>query len=226
MIANERENNNLSNVVVESFENEAIEAPFVEKIEVAYQELRAIIPTLPEKLKVVFGTNYEYGDDGVTGSAIAADAIKVGIKPDMENRSVQFEKIRSLIFHEGYHVAQGFYLDGPGFSALESAVYEGCATIFEREYTDSTPKWADYSSENETALRRWYDEMKDITAEQYFEPTGETWKKWAFYDPETGESWRIYKVGTWLVERVIAKTNVDIADLSTSTANEILGMLE
>lgn len=220
-MSNRQESHPDMSVSVIDFENESIERLFLDEINESYGQLRQLIPSLPNQLKIVFGTNYDYGEDGVTGSAVAANEIKLGIDSRVEDRTRQHAKIHPLIFHEGYHLAQGFHL-GSQFSALESAIYEGCATIFERNYAGSTPRWGDYSKEDPATLRRWYDAMKDISAEQYFEPSGETWKKWAFYDPETNESWRVYKVGTWLVEGILEKNNLDIIDLSSKTANDIL----
>ena len=224
-MTNEHEVTEQKSVIAESFENEPVETLFLAAIDSSYQELKSILPNLPKKVTITFGSNYDYGEDGVTGSAIASDKIKLGINPDVDDRSKQFAKIRSLIFHEGFHLAQGFYLEGRQFSAVESAVYEGCATIFERDYAASSPAWGDYSKEDDKTLRRWYEEMKSVTAEQYFEPSGETWKKWAFYDTETGEGWRVYKVGTWLVDEVLKKGNVSVVELSSKTADEIVRLL-
>ena len=210
-------------ISVSAFENEPVERLFLDEIHAAYTELRQLLSKLPNQLKVTFGTNYDYGEDGVTGSAVSSDEMKIGIDKSVEDRTRQHAKIRSLVFHEGYHMAQEFHLASQ-FSAVESAVYEGCATIFEREYAGSTPKWGDYSKEDTDTLQRWYDAMKNISAEQYFEPSGETWKKWAFYDPETDESWRVYKVGTWLVENILKENDLDIVDLSSMTASEILAL--
>lgn len=214
-----------TSIVVSNFENESIERDFLNDIQNAYLELRELLPSLPAQLQVEFGTNYDYGSDRVTGSAIGPDAIKIGIDAKAEDRERQHARIRSLVFHEGFHIAQGFHLGGQ-FSALESAVYEGCATIFEREYTGSTPGWGNYSDVDEATLQRWFTEMQQITAEEYFEPTGETWRKWAFYDPETGEGWRVYKVGTWLVDKILAQEDRDIIDLHSTTATELLARIK
>lgn len=157
----------------------------------------------------------------MTGSALSRGSMKIGIRLDQEDRSTQFNRIKPVIFHEGYHIGQGFYNSNP-CSAIEAAIYEGCATVFERTYTDSTPKWGDYSMHDDETLHTWLEEIKTITADQYFEPTGDTWRKWAFYDPETKESWKIYKVGTWIVENALRKEELDIIDLNTMSADEIL----
>lgn len=210
-------------VSVVAFENELIEKDFLSEISKSYDELKKFLPELPQSLKVYFGTNYDYGESGVTGSAISADSIKIGIDPNAEDRAKQHDKVRSIVFHEGYHISHGFHL-GREFSALESAVYEGCATVFERDYAQSSPKWADYQKEGSEKLHQWYEAMKHITTEQYFEPTGETWRKWAFYDPETEESWRVYKVGTWIIDEVMDKNELSPIDLNSMSAEEILAI--
>jgi uncharacterized protein YjaZ len=220
----EHDINKYESISVVKFEDESTEEAFLAEINKSYLELQKLLPTLPKTLNVIFGTNYDYGKDGVTGSAISADSIKVGINNRATDSTKQHAKIHSLIFHEGYHVAQGFHL-GYQFSALDSAIYEGCATLFERDYAGSNPKWADYSEEDESTLRRWFEEIQNISAEQYFEPSGKTWQKWAFYDSETGESWRIYKVGTWLVEKILKDNRLSILDLNSKTAEEILSYL-
>jgi hypothetical protein len=150
--------------------------------------------------------------------------MKIGIRIDQEDRAPQFARIGTVVKHEGYHIGQGFYNSEP-CSALEAAIYEGCATIFERDYLDSEPKYADYSMHDEKTLQSWFDEIKTITADQYFEPSGETWRKWAFYDPETDASWRIYKTGTWVVENVMRKTGLNAIELNSLSAYEITSYL-
>lgn len=207
------------------FENEEVNTLFLQKIIEAYNSLKALLPNLPETINISFGTNYAYGQDGVTGSALSSDSMKIGTRIDQEDRASQFDRIKPVIFHEGYHIGQGFYNSEP-CSAIEAAIYEGCATIFEREYTNSSPKWSDYSGHDEETLRAWFEEMKTITADQYFERSGDTWRKWAFFDPDTKESWKTYKVGTWIVENIISKTELNIIELNSMSANEILARFE
>lgn len=214
----------MESINVLSFEDQSVNSLFLPKIKESYDELRVLLPHLPDVMNIEFGTNYDYGEDGVTGSALSPDSMKIGIRIDHEDRTLQFARIGYVVKHEGYHIGQGFYNSDP-CSALEAAVYEGCATIFERDYLGSDPKWADYSMHDEKTLQSWLDEIKTITADQYFEPTGETWRKWAFYDAETGASWRIYKTGTWLVETVMRKTGLDAIELNSLSAEEISNLL-
>jgi hypothetical protein len=220
----EKKSGNHETINVLSFEDQEVNSLFLPKIKESYDELKALLPRLPETMNIEFGTNYDYGEDGVTGSALSSNSMKIGIRLDQENRASQFAKIRPTVMHEGYHIGQGFYNTKP-CSALEAAIYEGCATVFERDFLDSKPRWADYSMHDEETLRHWLDEIRTITADQYFEPNGETWRKWAFYDAETDASWRIYKTGTWLVDAVIQKTELNAIELNSLSADEIMNYL-
>lgn len=220
----EKESVNIESIKVLSFENQAVNSLFLPKIKESYEDLRVLLPHLPETMNIEFGTNYDYGDDGVTGSALSSNSMKIGIRIDQGDRTPQFARIRPVVMHEGYHIGQGFYNAEP-CSALEAAVYEGCATIFERDFLGSNPSWADYSMHNQKTLQAWLDKIKTITADQYFEPSGETWRKWAFYDPETDASWRIYKTGTWVVENVMRKTGLSAIELNSLSADEIMNYL-
>ena len=220
----EKKSVNIESIHVLNFENQAVNSLFLPMIKESYDELRALLPHLPETMNIDFGTNYDYGEDGVTGSALSPNSMKIGIRIDQDDRTLQYARIRPVVMHEGYHIGQGFYNSEP-CSALEAAVYEGCATIFERDYVGFSPKWADYSMHDERTLRNWLNEIKTITADQYFEPSGETWRKWAFYDAETDASWRIYKTGTWLVEAVMRKTGLNALELNNLSADEISSYL-
>ena len=222
---NELESTAEESINVTSFENKEVNSLFLPKIVEAYDSLKTLLPNLPETINISFGTNYPYGEDGITGSALSSDSMKIGTRIDQEDRTSQFGRIKPVIFHEGYHIGQGFYNSEP-CSAIEAAIYEGCATIFEREHANSSPRWADYSQHSVETLHAWLEEIKTITADQYFESSGETWRKWAFYDPDTKEAWKTYKVGTWIVENVIRKTGLNVIELNSMSADEILARFE
>jgi hypothetical protein len=220
----EKKSKSINGIEVLSFENEAINSMFLPRIKESYDTLRVLLPHLPEAINIEFGTNYDYGEDGVTGSALSPNSMKIGIRIDQEDRSSQLDRIQAVVMHEGYHIGQGFYNSEP-CSALEAAIYEGCATVFERDTLGSAPRYADYSMHSKDELKKWLSEIQTINADQYFEPSGETWRKWAFYDEETDASWRIYKTGTWVVDRVMAQTGLRPIDLNVLSANEIIAAL-
>lgn len=217
----EKKSDDYETIKVLSFEDQAVNGLFLPKIKESYEDLRVLLPHLPKTMNIEFGTNYDYGEDGITGSALSPNSMKIGIRIDQDDRACQFARIGLVVKHEGYHIGQGFYNSKP-CSALEAAVYEGCATVFERDHLGSNLKYADYSMHDENTLRHWLDEIRAITADQYFESSGNTWRKWAFYDAETKSSWRVYKVGTWMIDNVISRTKLSAIDLNDMTAEQIL----
>jgi hypothetical protein len=50
--------------------------------------------------------------------------------------------------------------------------------------------------------------------------------KWALYDKEADERWRVYKVGTWLVDRALQNSGKNILDLRKLSAEEILNLVQ
>lgn len=213
-----------SQINVLSYEDGGINKLFEPLIMSAYEEARYLLPKLPQVINIEFGTNYPYGEDGVTGSALSPDSMKIGIRIDQDDRTSQYRKVKQVVMHEAYHIGQGFYNSKP-CSALEAAIYEGCASVFEKEYLSIAAKWTNYAQHTDEELFGWLEQIKNINADQYFESSGETWRKWAFFDPDTGESWRIYKTGTWLIEKIIAKNDVNSLELNDLNAEQIYKMI-
>ena len=213
-----------SQINVLSYEDGGINKLFEPLIMSAYEEARYLLPKLPQVINIEFGTNYPYGEDGVTGSALSPDSMKIGVRIDQDDRTSQYRKVKQVVMHEAYHIGQGFYNSKP-CSALEAAIYEGCASVFEKEYLSIAAKWTNYAQHTDEELFGWLEQIKNINADQYFESSGETWRKWAFFDPDTGESWRIYKTGTWLIEKIIAKNDVNSLELNDLNAKQIYKMI-
>lgn len=214
--------NSLINVL--SYEDREVNKLFEPLIMSAYEEVRYLLPKLPQAINIEFGTNYPYGEDGVTGSALSPDSMKIGVRIDQVDRTSQYRKVKQVVMHEAYHIGQGFYNSKP-CSALEAAIYEGCASVFEKEYLSIAAKWTNYAQHTDEELFGWLEQIKNIDADQYFESSGETWRKWAFFDPDTGELWRIYKTGTWLIEKIIAKNDVNSLELNDLNAEQIYKMI-
>lgn len=121
------------------------------------------------------------------------------------------------------HVKQKFVAEGKPCSALEAAVHEGVASIFEREYAGSEPEYVQYDSNKTT---QWYGQLKLVAPEIYFEESGETFRKFAFHDPEDGEDWKVYKTGVWLVEKFMYAKNLKIIDMIDIPAKDVIQFYE
>ena len=202
--------------------------PEVEQtIEVAYTEARKLLPELPEDIKIWLDNRHLIPETGDGGYAYAPDIINISFDLHFNDKKAQLEHLRATLFHEGYHLVQGFTEEQPEVepkTLQEFAIYEGCATVFEREYAGSQPLWGDYHQHNTDVLEQWQENLQTITAEEYRNDWS-VYDKWAFYDEESGERWRLYKTGTWLVDEALKKSGLDILDLRLKKADEIINIL-
>ncbi len=206
--------------------HEALERRWLPEIEQAYNDLRQLIDGLPENMQLYFDDGDIWEEFAVTGHAHASDIITIIFNPQEKSPEQTVRELRELIFHEGFHVRQGFTYEHGAFSGAESAVYEGCATVFEQKYAAATPGYGEYKDIPVQKLNEWYQALKAIPADTYFEASGETWRKWAFWDDETKEKWRTYKTGAWIVDTVLAARKADIRDLRNVPAKQILRWFE
>jgi hypothetical protein len=190
-----------------------------EQADIYYDELRKILPTAPLEVEfeIDFSGKYLIKEDGVGGFAATARKIIISYDPDFPDKKKQIKNLRSTVFHEGFHLAQGYYgekfnQDNP-LSALDEAIYEGAATVFERERTHNNPPWGKYL--DEPTMLKWIAELSKL-------PLRYDWRKWKFYNPETKERWIMYKTGTFITDRAL-KFNIElkIEDLATKTPAEI-----
>lgn len=190
-----------------------------------YEEARGLLKELPEDLNVWLDNKHLIAETGSGGFAYGPDIMNVAFDVDFPDRVSQLRDLRATIFHEGYHLVQGHTYEDPKVPyarALDSVIYEGCATVFEREHADINPLWGIYSQYDEATLAEWQNELAQISNEAYIDPKTQLWQKWSFFDKESGERWRAYKVGTWLVDRALQKSGKDILDLRTLSAEEII----
>lgn len=216
---------NVGIVEIIGWKNREVEELFVDAINNSLTSLRTILPSLPKIIKVRFDEGRFSEGVGVTGCANAHDEMTIRINKDFADRESQKLEIKPLVFHEGYHMADEFtYTDGK-FSGIEATVAEGKAVAFEMKHAGSTPHYANWQDEQEK-IQGWYEQLRDITADQYFEESGKTWQKWAFWDDETQESSRVYKVGTWMIEQVLVARNLNIVELCGLPAQRIVEWFE
>jgi hypothetical protein len=128
-------------------------------------------------------------------------------------------RLHGAVLHEAMHVVQGFtmwaYRDRAAPPALEHAVYEGCATVLERERAGTTPPWA--RLEDDETMRAWTGEVAALG-------TDFDWRRWKFYDPETGRDLVLYRVGTFVVDRALAATGDEIESLAGRAPADIAAL--
>lgn len=207
-------------IEVINFSNEAVKAKFIPVIEDAYIEAKKLLPDIPEVIKIKFTDNGASDDTGVGGFAESAEQINIALLETFDDTEVQSDDLRGTVMHELMHVKQGFTFDQAPFTAFDAAVYEGCAVTFAEVYAHNNVTYADYSDCTNEQLQGWLDEIKKVGT-AYFKDT-DTWHKWAFYHPEYKQKWIIYKVGAWLVNKVLSETGKDILDFQDMKASEII----
>ncbi len=207
-------------IEVIEYTDKATEEPLVPLITEAYSDAQVHLRRLPETMQIEFKSHGAAPETGVGGFAYSPDLINAVFDKNFANREEQLANLRGMIFHESFHVNQGFTFTKSPFSALDSAIYEGCATVFERDYANTKPLYGDHSHHSDAELHSWLDQVKEVGTD-YFEEEA-TWHKWAFYNAELKQRWIIYKLGVWLVDKTIERTGLTVIDLQDKTAPEIL----
>lgn len=191
-----------------------------EQIDSWNHELYEVLPGLPDDIEVTFDNRYLISVSGTGGFALSRNKIALAFDPEFQDdKDRQLVDFKGAYFHECFHLIQGWTGEDTAskqFSAIDNAIYEGTATVFERDRTDANPLWASYGSD-ETMLK-WVDEIKQLPIEY-------DWRKYKFYDPETDRRWIMYRVGTFIADRALQHNpELKIEDLATKTPGDILAL--
>ncbi len=197
------------------------------KLATYYDEARRYFPNLPPAMKIYFDNWGLVPEQGTGGQAYSPDIMTVSFDTEYVDKDRQLVFLRQTFLHECFHIAQGFTVQSGKFSGLDSALYEGMATVFERDVLGGAPEYGNYQTTDANQLSAWCDELTRIDATAYNSSDGDVpiWQRWAFYDKESGERWRLYRVGTWLVDRYLAATNQAADHLASVTPQVIREVL-
>lgn len=193
-------------------------------LEKSYAEMRKLLPELPEAIDIWLIHDFPLDSSGVSGFAYSPSIITIDFNPDFADKQLQQKALRATVFHEAYHLVQGHTgEDGSAVytSALDSAIYEGMATVFERKYANLKEPYGDYSTTDESLLQKWQSELTKITPEGFIAEDGKLWRQWAFYDESDDYGWKLYKTGAWIVDRYLEKSGEDILDIVHMPAADI-----
>lgn len=207
---------------VVSFSDKAFEADWVPVIDQAFSDASKLLMHLPDTLDIAFTAEGSEESTGVGGFSVSPHRINIALMKDFHDVALQQSNLRGVVFHELFHVNQGFTFAQSPFTALDAAVYEGCAVVFEREYGGGVAIYADYHQHTDEELSGWLEQLRNVGT-QYFEDY-DTWQKWAFYHPELDQKWIIYKVGAWLIERILTQRDLTILDLADKKPAEIMNL--
>lgn len=180
------------------------------------QEVRELLPEIPEDLEVLFDNRYLIDEVGTGGFAAAKNRIVLAFDPYFADKDSQFEDLRGSLYHECFHLVQdwtGETTQNRDVPAIENAIMEGAATVFERERTGAIPLWSDYSDLED--IERTISHVKELGSDY-------DWQKWKFYDPDTDTRWILYKTGVYIVDAALVGNDLSIEDVAHMGATEIL----
>lgn len=178
------------------------------------REVREILPALRHDIQ------YEWfnQDSGLIvphyvtgGSLYTPGTVSIAIDKTCSDVARVENELRLTAFHELFHVMQGFsYVDENGNdrdlpSMIGDALYEGAASIFERDFAGFDgqkavlPYYADYTLHDESQLTEWTNALIDMGTVRDIELLNQ----WKFYHDDLGVNHIMYKVGAYLVDTVL-----------------------
>ncbi|MDL2362945.1 MAG: DUF2268 domain-containing putative Zn-dependent protease [Patescibacteria group bacterium] len=178
-----------------------------------FQEARKRLPQLPDTITINIDTSWIVPGTASGGFTPSSSAITVAYDPFFKTSLEAKEKsLKASVFHESFHVAQGFTGEQRTAAPLTEAVQEGAATVFEMLRVGTRPDWGNYP----VSINEWFQEVMQL-------PLDYDRTKWKFYDPVGDRKWVLYRVGTYIVSTALQKNaHLSIESLATKQPEEIL----
>jgi uncharacterized protein YjaZ len=188
----------------------------------AEQEVRALLPTLPDVIEVtamVIDGNVDIVE-GVTGRADAPGKVLIEISsvfPSGTTAAAQ-SALSSTIFHEFYHLGRGWTIQGnkfgPGIPI--AAVNQGLASVFAEEYTGVYCEAAYSYPEN---AAEWLEEVLAL-------PVDADYSTWMMGEHSDGRNPIGYRLGRYIVHQATTNSGKCVFELSTLAPEDILKLAE
>jgi hypothetical protein len=188
----------------------------------AEEEVRALVPALPESISVIVtfvDESFDYWGTsmGLNGRSDAPGVVVIDIStgfPGGISAAVN-RNLSRLVFHEFHHLARGWTMTGnkfgPGIPI--AAVNEGLAVVFSEEYAHGT--FEELSDPEDGDL--WLQEILAL-------PVDANYGHWMSQHPD-GRFAIGYRTGMYLVRKAMVDSGKNILELSDLSPDEILGMV-
>ena len=176
------------------------------------EEVRNLLPNLPDSIKVIV-ENVDWNLDivnGVTGRTETnhPPLVLVQISNNYQGGVIDslYQGLKSTIFHEFHHLSRGWAIQdnkfGPGIS--NAMVNEGLAVTFTEIYTGNIINVNSYPKEADN----W---VKEILAL----PLDASYAQWVMGEHPDGRTYIGYRTGNFLARRAMNNTGKSILELRT-----------
>lgn len=159
-------------IPINELENEKAQDKLLAELQEYYDEARKILPHLPKNLQIYFDDFCMVPELGCGGYAYSPVIVTIAFDFNFEDKKLQQKNLRATVFHESYHIAQGYNGEMGEISPIEVAIYEGAATIFERDIAQSKVEFGQY---DESKAKKWLETLKTL-------PNNYDWYTWKVYD--------------------------------------------
>lgn len=190
--------------------------PLVEKW---MDEVKSLLPNVPEDLVYTWSNDYLIPGYGTGGTATNPKLIELSF--DGEASSELLKKLKGTVYHECFHIVQGWTDENPTLPAnyLEAGILEGCATKFEMIEVGTDPMWGQIESDEE--MTAWLAEVNSLGSYN-----SDTYRDYMWGEID-GRKWILYRLGTWIATKALANNpNLQIADLATMNPSRILELAD
>ncbi len=183
------------------------------------KEVRALLPKLPDSIKVIVEA-VDWNLDivgGVTGRTETNNPplVLVQISHNYKGGVIDsvYQGVKSTIFHEFHHLSRGWAIQDNKFSygIPNAMVNEGLAVAFTEVYTGNINEVNAYTDE----AANW---VKEILAL----PLDASYSDWVMGEHPDGRTYIGYRTGNFLVRKAMIESRKTILDLSELMPNEII----
>jgi hypothetical protein len=181
----------------------------------AFREVRPLLPALPARIEVTVRPGSDViVETGETADAMPPAAIMWTVDPKLHGgvEAIARKWLRATLFHELHHLARSAVV-APR-TLVDRAVFEGMASVFERDFAGAQPPWTAYPSN----VSSWADELKAL-------PPDAPVRDWIYAHPD-GRRWIGMKVGSFWVDRAKTKSGRSAADLVALSTDEVIALAE
>jgi len=183
------------------------------------EEVRKLLPKLPDSIKVIVeAVDWDLDIvNGVTGRAEtnSPPLVLVQISHHYKGGVIDsvYQGIKSTIFHEFHHLSRGWAIQDNKFSygIPNAMVNEGLAVAFTEIYTENINEVESYTDEADN----W---VKEILAL----PLDASYSEWMMGEHPDGRTYIGYRTGNFLARKAMIKSGKTILELSELMPNEII----